>query len=134
VERVKAQAMSRQFGPSGQDIREVDGVKVLSQQVNADSPKNLRVMLDNLRDQIKSGVIVLGAEAEDGKAMLICGVTKDLTDKYHAGEIIKNLSAKVGGKGGGRPDMAQGGGPKSGALVEALASVEALVEGSSSVD
>jgi alanyl-tRNA synthetase len=111
VERVKAQAMSRQFGPSGQDIREVDGVKVLSQQVKADSPKDLRVMVDNLRDQIKSGVIVLGAEADDGKAMLICGVTDDLTGRFHAGEIIKQLSAKVGGKGGGRPDMAQGGGP-----------------------
>jgi alanyl-tRNA synthetase len=111
VDRVKAQAMSRQFGPSGQDIREIDGVKVLSQQVNADSPKDLRVMVDNLRDQIKSGVVVLGAEAEDGKAMLICGVTDDLTDRFHAGVIIKQLSAKVGGKGGGRPDMAQGGGP-----------------------
>jgi len=111
VERVKAQAMSRQFSSSSQDIREINGVKVVSQQVNADSPKDLRVMLDNLRDQIKSGVVVLGAEAEDGKAMLICGVTDDLTDRLHAGEIIKQLSAKVGGKGGGRPDMAQGGGP-----------------------
>ena len=127
VDRVKAQAMSRQFGPSGQDIREVDGVKVLSQQVNAESPKDLRVMLDNLRDQIKSGVIVLGAEAEDGKAMLICGVSDDLTDRFHAGEIIKILSAKVGGKGGGRPDMAQGGGPKSEALQESLESVFDLV-------
>jgi alanyl-tRNA synthetase len=120
VERVKAQAMSRQFGPSGQDIREVDGVKVLSQQVKADSPKDLRVMLDNLRDQLKSGVIVLGAEAEDGKAMLICGVTQDLTDRFHAGEIINQLSAKVGGKGGGRPDMAQGGGPDGDKLRGAL--------------
>jgi alanyl-tRNA synthetase len=130
VERVKAQAMSRQFGPSGQDIREIDGVKVISQRVNAESPKDLRVMLDNLRDQIKSGVVVLGAEAEDGKAMLICGVTEDLTDRFHAGQIIKELSAMVGGKGGGRPDMAQGGGPDAGALAEALARVGSLVEGS----
>ena len=134
MDRVKAQAMSRQFGPSSQDIRDINGVKVVSQQVSVDSPKDLRVMLDNLKDQIKSGVVVLGAVAEDGKGMLICGVTDDLTDRFHAGEIIKQLSAKVGGKGGGRPDMAQGGGPNSGALVEALASVEALVEGSSSVD
>jgi len=128
VDRVKAQALSRQFGPSGQDIREVDGVKVLSQQVNADSPKDLRVMLDNLRDQIKSGVIVLGAEAEDGKAMLICGVSDDLTDRFHAGEIIKILSAKVGGTGGGRPDMAQGGGPHVKRIKEALESVFEIVE------
>ncbi|MGD9037322.1 MAG: DHHA1 domain-containing protein, partial [Syntrophobacterales bacterium] len=95
----------------------------LSQQVKADSPKDLRVMLDNLRDQLKSGVIVLGAEAEDGKAMLICGVTQDLTDRFHAGEIIKELSAKVGGKGGGRPDMAQGGGPDGDKLRGALEGV-----------
>jgi alanyl-tRNA synthetase len=88
--------------------------------VSVDSPKDLRVMLDNLRDQITSGVVVLGAEAEDGKAMLICGVTNDLTDRFHAGEIIKTLSAKVGGKGGGRPDMAQGGGPDSKAIKAVL--------------
>jgi alanyl-tRNA synthetase len=134
IERVKAQAMSRQFGPSDQDIREVGGVKVLCQQVKAESPKDLRVMLDNFRDQIKSGVVVLGAESEDGKAMLICGVTDDLTDRFHAGQIIKELSAKVGGKGGGRPDMAQGGGPDSGALAETLASVGALVQTSNPPD
>jgi alanyl-tRNA synthetase len=128
IERVKSQAMSRQFVPTGQDIREINGLKVLSQQVDVDSAKDLRVMLDNLKNQIKSGVIVLGAEAADGKAMLICGVTKDLTDKYHAGEIIKELSAKVGGKGGGRPDMAQGGGPHSKKIKEALESVFDMVE------
>jgi alanyl-tRNA synthetase len=128
VERVKAQAMSRQFAPTtGQDIREINGIKVLSQQVNADNPKDLRVMLDNLRDQLKSGVVVLGAEAADGKVMLICGVTKDLTDRFHAGEIIKALSAKVGGTGGGRPDMAQGGGPNSHKIGEALESVLEII-------
>jgi alanyl-tRNA synthetase len=128
VERVKAQAMSRQFAPTtGQDIREINGIKVLSQQVNADNPKDLRVMLDNLRDQLKSGVVVLGAEAADGKVMLICGVTKDLTDRFHAGEIIKALSAKVGGTGGGRPDMAQGGGPNSHKIGEVLESVLEII-------
>jgi alanyl-tRNA synthetase len=123
IERVKARAMSRQFAPSDQDIREIDGLKVLSQQVKVDSARDLRVMLDNLKSKIKSGVIVLGAEAEDGKAMLICGVTEDLTDKYHAGEIMKELSAKVGGTGGGRPDMAQGGGPDGKGLKKALESL-----------
>jgi alanyl-tRNA synthetase len=85
-------------------------------------------MLDNLKDQIKSGVAVLGAKAEDGKAMLICGVTDDLTDRFHAGEIIKQLSAKVGGKGGGRPDMAQGGGPDSDRIQEVLESVFKILE------
>ncbi len=127
LERAKAQAMSRQFGPTGQDIREVNGVKVLSQEVNAESPRDLRVILDNLKGQVKSGVIVLAAKATDGKAMLICGVTNDLTERFNAGEIIKSLSEQVGGKGGGRPDMAQGGGPNSGAIQEALESVFELV-------
>jgi alanyl-tRNA synthetase len=61
--------------------------------------------------------------------MLICGVTDDLTDRFHAGEIIKQLSAKVGGKGGGRPDMAQGGGPHAGKLAETLESVDELLRG-----
>jgi alanyl-tRNA synthetase len=128
VERVKTQAMSRQFAPTtGQNVREINGIKVLSQQVNANSPKDLRVMLDNLKDQLESGVLVLGAEAADGKAMLICGVTKDLTDRFHAGEIIKVLSGKVGGKGGGRADMAQGGGPNSQKIGEVLESVFEMV-------
>ena len=85
-------------------------------------------MLDNLKDQIKSGVIVLGAETSDGAAMLICGVTDDLTDRYHAGTIIRELSAKVGGKGGGRPDMAQGGGPDGREIKKTLESVFEMVE------
>ena len=76
---------------------------------------------DDIIDNDTDNDMVLGAEAEDGKAMLICGVTDDLTDRFHAGQIIKELSAKVGGKGGGRPDMAQGGGPNGNALAETLA-------------
>jgi len=75
----------------------------------------------------RPGVIVLGAVAEDGKAMLICSVTNDLTERYNAGAIIRALSAKVGGKGGGRPDMAQGGEPHAGKLVETLESVDELL-------
>jgi alanyl-tRNA synthetase len=127
VERVKAQAMSRPVGATVHDTREIKGVKVLSMQVHVDNPKDLRVMLDNLKEQINSGVVVLGAESEDGKAMIICGVTDDLTQRFHAGEIVKTLSAKVGGKGGGRPDMAQGGGPESDKLGETLESVFDLI-------
>lgn len=107
IERVKAQTLSREFAISNQGISEIDGLKVLFQQVKVDSAKDLRMMMDSLKRQIKSEVIVLGAEAVDGKAMLICGLTKDLTDRLHAGEIIKALSRMmVGGTGGGRPDMA----------------------------
>jgi alanyl-tRNA synthetase len=129
LDRVKAQALSRQFGPSAHDVQTINGVKVIAIQVAADAPGDLRMMLDNLKDQLKSGVIVLGAESKDGKAMLVCGVTEDLTTRFHAGEIIKTLSAKVGGKGGGRADMAQGGGPERQALKAALESVLAIVAG-----
>jgi alanyl-tRNA synthetase len=127
VARVKARAMSRQVGPTVHDTRDINGVKVLSMQVVVDTPRDLRVMLDNFKEQIKSGVVVLGAESEDGKAMIICGVTDDLTQRFHAGEIVKTLSSKVGGKGGGRPDMAQGGGPESEKLGDTLESVFDLV-------
>jgi alanyl-tRNA synthetase len=127
LERVKARAMGRQFGPSAADIQEVDGIKVLATRVSADTPRDLRVMLDNLKEQLKSGVVVLGAESSEGKAMLVCGVTEDLTHRFDAGRIITELSARVGGKGGGRADMAQGGGPNAAALQEALDGVFEIV-------
>jgi alanyl-tRNA synthetase len=73
-----------------------------------------------------SGIVLLGATAK-GKAMLICAVTKDLTDRFNAGQIIRELSGIVGGKGGGRPDMAQGGGDKPEKLADAIASLETLI-------
>jgi alanyl-tRNA synthetase len=130
LERVKAQALSRQFGPSKTEVQTINGVKVVSTRVTADNPGELRTMLDNLKGQLESGIIVLGAESKDGKAMLICGVTDDLIHRFHAGEMIKALSAKVGGKGGGRADMAQGGGPLAEKLAEALATVDEMVKGS----
>jgi alanyl-tRNA synthetase len=129
LERVKAQALTRRLGPTVEDVRTINGIKVISTQVTADNPGDLRMMLDNLKSQLKSGIIVLGAGSKDGKAMLICGVTGDLTHRFHAGEIIKALSARVGGKGGGRPDMAQGGGPEVQSLSGALESVFAIVAG-----
>jgi alanyl-tRNA synthetase len=127
LERVKAQALTRRLGPTVEDVRTINGIKVISTQVTADNPGDLRMMLDNLKSQLKSGIIVLGAGSKDGKAMLICGVTDDLTHRFHAGEIIKALSARVGGKGGGRTDMAQGGGPEVQSLSGALESVFAIV-------
>ena len=84
-------------------------MKVLSARVEADSPGELRELMDDLKVRIKSGVIVLASEAS-GKAMLICGVTDDLTGRFDAGNIIGRLAEKVGGRGGGRTDMAQAGG------------------------
>jgi len=93
---------------------------VLAKKVPADSPAALRDLADKFRDKIKSGIVVLGSAA-DSKVFLIVIVTKDLTGKYHAGNIVKQVSSVVGGGGGGRPDMAQAGGSIPEKLDEALA-------------
>ncbi|MFP3927847.1 MAG: DHHA1 domain-containing protein, partial [Desulfobacteraceae bacterium] len=106
---------------------EVGGVKVLAREVEADSPKALRAMGDRVKERMESGVAVLGARNGD-KAMLLCIVSPDLTDRIQAGRLIGRLSPLVGGKGGGRPDMAQGGGSEPQGLDQALGSVPELVE------
>jgi alanyl-tRNA synthetase len=107
-------------------IREIKGVKVLTAVVPATDPKALRDFGDKIRDRVASGVVLLGAAVE-GKAMLLCLVTKDLTERYSAGRIIKEIAPLVGGSGGGRPDMAQAGGPKVESLKEALAHLEKMI-------
>ena len=99
--------------------REVKGIHVLSSQVEVKDPKHLREMADRLRDQIQSGIILLGAQT-NGKAMLLLLVTPDLKEKYPAQQLIREVAKYVGGTGGGRPDMAQAGGPKVEGLKEAL--------------
>ncbi|MNJ75785.1 Alanine--tRNA ligase [compost metagenome] len=86
----------------------------------------MRTMVDDLKNQLGSAIIVL-ATVEEGKVSLIAGVTKDLTDRVKAGELIGNIAQQVGGKGGGRPDMAMAGGSDANALPAALNSVEAWV-------
>ncbi len=105
---------------------EVSGVKVLAREVEADSPKALRAMGDQVKERMKSGVAVLGARNGD-KAMLLCIVSPDLTDRIQAGRLIGKLSPLVGGKGGGRPDMAQGGGNRPEGLDRALQRVTEMV-------
>jgi alanyl-tRNA synthetase len=105
-------------------VREVNGIKLLARRVDdVSSPKDLRDYADRVRDRLGSGVALLGAEAE-GKVLLVALVTKDLTDRFHAGKIAKEAASVVGGSGGGRPDMAQAGGPDVAALDRALKSVE----------
>ena len=87
---------------------EIDGIKVVKIRQDGLSPNELRLLADNIRDRINSGIIVVSS-VTDGNAAVVCMVTKDLTDRYHAGEIIKHLSRIGGGKGGGKPEMAQGG-------------------------
>jgi alanyl-tRNA synthetase len=107
-------------------IREVKGIRVLSTQVEGKDPKSLREMADRMKDQIKSGIVLLGAQG-DGKVMLLCAVTKDLAEKYPAQKLIKEIARIVGGTGGGRADMAQAGGTKVEALPEALEKIYEFV-------
>ncbi|MGD8389782.1 MAG: DHHA1 domain-containing protein, partial [Desulfobacteraceae bacterium] len=107
--------------------QEVAGVRVLAREVEADSPKGLRDYADQVKERLSSGVAVLAARNE-GKAMLICVVSPDLTDRIKAGQIISRLSPLVGGKGGGRPDMAQGGGNRPQDLGAALEAVSGIIE------
>ena len=108
------------------NAQEVDGIKIVVSKVVLDSPKTLREMGDKIRDKLGSGIVVLGGEYQ-GKAALLAMVTKDLTGSFKAGNIIKGVSALVGGSGGGRPDMAQAGGPYPDKLDEALEAVHGIV-------
>jgi alanyl-tRNA synthetase len=109
-----------------QQARTVDGVKVLAAEVEGLDDGGLRELADRLRQQIGSGVVVLGTARGD-RALLLAAVTKDLTKKYHAGNIIKRIAPLVGGGGGGKPDMAQAGGKDPAKLREALEAVYQLV-------
>jgi alanyl-tRNA synthetase len=104
------------------DVQDVNGIKVLAVSLGQVDPKSLRVTLDQLKNKMGSGVILLAAEQAD-KISLVAGVTQDLTDKIKAGDLIKEMAPRIGGKGGGRPDMAQGGGTDFAALSDVLASV-----------
>jgi alanyl-tRNA synthetase len=130
IERLKNRIAAFSAGDAAREARTVDGVKVLAKRVEAESPAALRDMADKFKDQIQSGIVVLGAE-NNGKALLIAVVTKDLLDHYHAGNIVKAVAAEVGGGGGGRPDMAQAGGARPEHLDAAISKVYDLIAPSS---
>ncbi|BCU07112.1 alanine--tRNA ligase [Allochromatium tepidum] len=119
LEQLKAKAASS----AGQDLVaqavDIQGIKTLAARLDGVDPKSLRVTLDQLKDKLGSAVVVLAAES-DGKVSLVAGVTKDLTDRFKAGDLIREVAEKVGGKGGGRPDMAQAGGSDPAGLPAAL--------------
>ncbi|MEW6365500.1 MAG: alanine--tRNA ligase [Acidobacteriota bacterium] len=106
--------------------RQVDGVRVVSHRIDGLDLPALREVMDRWREQIRSGVVVLVAESE-GKAQLLVGVTKDLTKRLHAGSLIKGLAALVGGKGGGRPDLAEAGGKDPSGIERVLETVDKAV-------
>jgi alanyl-tRNA synthetase len=108
-------------------IKDIHGVKVLSHRVDNLERAQMRTLVDQLRDKLGSGVVVLGS-ANNGNVALIVGVTKDLTSRIQAGKVIGPVAEKVGGKGGGRPDLAEAGGKDPGALDAALAAAYGVVE------
>ncbi|GAA5175246.1 alanine--tRNA ligase [Modicisalibacter zincidurans] len=122
LERLKAKLASAASSDMLGEAREVAGVRVLARQVEGVSGKELRGLMDQLKNKLGSGVLVLGV-ADGGKVSLIAGVTDDLTGRVRAGELVNHVAAQVGGKGGGRADMAQAGGSDAAALPQALASV-----------
>jgi alanyl-tRNA synthetase len=119
VEALKGRLAASQARDLLEQVQKIDGVPVLALQVDAPDPKGLREFAVQLQDRLKSGIVVLGS-ATDDKAMLIALVSKDLVRRFPAGEIIKELAPLVGGSGGGRPDMAQAGGPDKDRLPAAL--------------
>jgi alanyl-tRNA synthetase len=105
---------------------EVSGIKVLAAQLEGATVATLRDTLDQCKNKLGTGVILLAA-VEDGKITLVAGVTPNATDRIKAGDVIKHFANQLGGKGGGRPDMAQGGGSDVGALPDVLASFPAWI-------
>jgi alanyl-tRNA synthetase len=128
IEQLKGRLSAASVADARVDVQTIGGVSVLVKKVEADSPATLRGLLDRFKDKIKSGVVVL-ASVSDGKVMLIAGVTPDLTQRFHAGRIIKQVSSVVGGSGGGRPDMAQAGGSRPEKLDAALAKALEVIRG-----
>ena len=129
LEQVKAKLASAAGSDMLSQVQEVNGVKVLATQLEGVSGKELRGVLDQLKNKLGSGVIILGvADEAAGKVSLIAGVTNDLTERVKAGELVNHVASQVGGKGGGRADMAQAGGSQPDALPGALKSVPAWLE------
>jgi alanyl-tRNA synthetase len=119
LEQLKAKLASAAGSDLADQVVEVDGIKVLAARLDGADPKSLRDTMDQLKNKVGSGVVLLATES-DGKVNLIAGVTKDLTDRFRAGDLVKAAAEKVGGRGGGRPDMAQAGGTDPAGIPAAL--------------
>jgi alanyl-tRNA synthetase len=125
LEEARGQMTAARSDDLAAQAREVNGVKVLAARVEGDG-KALRDLADKLRDKLGRGVVALASEQE-GKAILLVAVTKDLTARVKAGDIVRQAAALVGGSGGGKPDLAQAGGSNPAGLEQALEKVRQLV-------
>jgi len=127
LDQARMKSASSSVASVAHKVKEVRGVKVLAHRVDNLERAQLRTLVDQLRDKLGSGVVVVGSVA-DGNVSLIAGVTKDLTSRIQAGKVVGAVAEKVGGKGGGRPDLAEAGGKDVAALDSALAAVYNVVE------
>ncbi|HWG51278.1 MAG TPA: alanine--tRNA ligase [Candidatus Acidoferrales bacterium] len=131
LEQLRMKSAASSVSSVDDKVKEIRGVKVLAHRVDNLERGQMRTLVDNLRNKLGSGVVVLGS-AQDGKVALIVGVTADLTSRVQAGKVIKPVAEKVGGSGGGRPDMAEAGGKNpehlDAALTEVYAAVDAILK------
>ena len=127
LDQLKQKLASAASGDLSAQAQDINGVKVLASFIKGADPKSLRGMIDQLKDKLKTAAIVLATEA-DGKVTVAAGVTNDKTNVIKAGELVAFVSEQIGGKGGGRPDMAMGGGTDVAALPAALEQVNAWVQ------
>jgi alanyl-tRNA synthetase len=128
LEQSRMKSAATSVSSAAEQAREVKGIKVLAQRVDNLDRGQMRTLVDNLRNKLGSGVVILGGAQPDGKVALTVGVTKDLTARVQAGKIIGPIANKVGGGGGGRPDLAEAGGKDPAHLDAALESAYAAVE------
>ena len=126
LEQLNSKLTAAKSGDLAANAETINGIKVLVEKLDGVESKALRDTIDQLKNKLGSAVIVLATE-ESGKISVAAGVSKDLTSRIKAGDLVKELTAKLGGKGGGRPDFAQGGGTDVAALPDALASVKATI-------
>jgi len=127
IEGLKGKLAAKESGDIIKKAKMVGEVMLLAEKVEVSDVKALRDFGDKLRDRMESGIICLGSQVGE-KAMLLCMVTKDLTGKFNAGEIVKEIAPIVGGSGGGRPDMAQAGGTQPENIDKALKKVKDLLK------
>jgi alanyl-tRNA synthetase len=126
LKQIRDKQSEADVGDLASDAQEINGLKVIATRRDGIEPSGLRNLIDTAKNKIKSGVVII-ISVTDGKVSIAVGVTKDLTDKCHAGNLVKELASMVGGKGGGRPDFAQAGGKDVEKVDQALAAVPGII-------
>ncbi len=127
VEKLKGKSAADNSTKIMENVRDINGVKVIAHRIDGMEQKDLRVMADNIRDRLRSGIILL-ASVKGGQASMVTMVTKDLESRFNAGQILKNIAAAAGGRGGGKADLAQGGAKDIKKLDKALESLYDIIK------